>query len=274
MTDPNTCESLKGRLTIRLEVLPGDSVAGRVELAARCGFDGIAFPGRFRERFGPETLAQLPDLALPVRTVSLGFEGSLCSPLETQRELCRKSLVNLFDFTAELGAGSVNMPPVLIPDNRDRYSAEEVKVQDQLLAEQLPALGDEAARRGIELLIEPVNRFETDYLTSIEHAAEICETVNHPAIGLTPDFYHMQLEELDSVAAFKAAGKWIRHIHVAENTRVEPGPGQLNFRPGFQALKEMNYKGLIEVECRTLSGPAEEVLPKSSAYLRKEWEEA
>ena len=63
--------SLEGRLTIRLEVLPGDSVKQRVELAARCGFNGIAFPGRFRKEFGKEGLALKNELALPIETVSL-----------------------------------------------------------------------------------------------------------------------------------------------------------------------------------------------------------
>ncbi len=266
--------SLEGRLTIRLEVVPGDSVAERVALASDCGFNGIAFPGRFRDQFGPETVAVLADLPIPIKTVSLGFEGSLCSPSASNRQRCRDSLLDLFDFTASLGAISVNMPPVLIMDNPERFPPEAVKEQDRLLVEQLPGLGDEAAARNIELLIEPVNSFETDYMTTVSHAAAICVAVNHPAIGLTPDFYHMQMAELDTAAALAENIKWIRHIHTAENTRVEPGPGQLDFKPGFRALKEANYTGLVEVECRTLSGPAEDVLNKSVEYLRGEWSAA
>lgn len=268
--------TLADRLTLRLEVIPGNRVEERVALAARSGFDGIAFPGRLRKRFGEETLASLGDLALPIKTVSLGFEGSLCSPEEAERQRCRDSLRELFDFTAALGAGSVNLPPVLIQDNPTRFPAgpEAESEQDRLLIDQLGDLGDAAQQRGLELLIEPVNRFETDYLVTVEHAARICEAVGHPAIGLTPDFFHMQLEELDTAAALRRSARWIRHVHVAENTRVEPGPGQLDFGPGFRALREAGYDGLIEVECRRLSGPAESVLPRSSEYLRRLWAEA
>lgn len=264
-------QALENRLTLRLEVIPGPSVVDRVALAARCGFDGIAFPGRLRERFGEEVLRDLDRLALPVRSVSLGFEGSLCSPDPDSRRRCRESLVDLFDFTAAIGARSVNLPPVLTLDNPVRFPAGSDDEQDRLLIDQLPALGDEAAERGIELLIEPVNRFETEYLVTVGQAARICDAVDHPAIGLTPDFFHMQMEELDTAAALKGAAKWIRHVHVAENTRVEPGPGQLDFGPGFRALRESGYEGLVEVECRTLTGPAEEVLPKSADYLRRIW---
>ncbi|MEM7698331.1 MAG: sugar phosphate isomerase/epimerase family protein [Verrucomicrobiota bacterium] len=269
-----TAQALSNRLTIRLEVVPGRSVADRIARAADFGFAGIAFPGRFRAEFGEEALREIGSFALPITTVSLGFEGSLCSPDPAQRQICRDSLCELFDFTAALGARSLNMPPVLKMDNPDRYPSGSEAVQDALLAEQLPALGDEAAARGIELLIEPVNRRETDYLTSVIHAAKICEAVGHPAIGLTPDFYHMQFEEEDIPAALSEASTWIRHIHVAEHNRVEPGVGTLNFRPGFAALKKSGYGGLVEIECRSLSGEASEVLPRSIEYLSHEWESA
>lgn len=266
--------SLDGRLSIRLEVLPGDSVKQRVELAARCGFNGIAFPGRFRKEFGEESIVLKDQLALPIETVSLGFEGSLCSPDPNSRELCFRSLIELFDFTAALGAKSVNMPPILKQDGVARFPADAVETQDQLLIDQLPLLGDEAEKRGLQLLIEPVNKSESDYLNTVIHAAEICEKVNHPAIGLTPDFFHMQKEEVDIPASLIRAGAAIRHIHTAEHNRVEPGPGTLDFKPGFKALKAMNYTGLVEVECRSLSGEAEIVLPQSVAYLREEWANA
>ena len=267
-------QSLEGRLNVRLEVLPGDSVLERVGLAAEAGFDGIAFPGRFRDRFGTETLEALADLPLPIRSVSLGFEGSLCSPNGEERQRCHDSLQRLFEFTSALGAPCVNMPPALIQDNTDRFPPGREQEQDQLLIDQLPELGDEAEKFGILLLIEPVNGFETDYLTTVGHAAKICRQVDHPAVGLTPDFFHMQMEELDLAGALGAASEWVRLLHVAENTRVEPGPGQMDFRPGFRALKEAGYEGMVEVECRKLSGPAREVLPRSVEYLRREWENA
>jgi len=266
--------SLEGRLTIRLEVLPGDSVKQRVELAARCGFNGIAFPGRFRKEFGKEGLALKNELALPIETVSLGFEGSLCSPDPESRALCFRTLIELFDFTAALGAKSINMPPILKQDGVARFPADAVEEQDKLLIDQLPLVGDEAAKRGLQLLIEPVNRSESDYLNTVIHAAEICKKVNHPAIGLTPDFFHMQKEEDSIAASLTIAGDVIRHIHTAEHNRVEPGPGTLDFKPGFRVLKSIQYPGLVEVECRALSGEAEEVLPRSAAYLREEWANA
>ncbi len=259
-------------ITCRLEVLPGATVAEKVTNAQRYGFTGIALPGRFLKSWLEEARAFRADSPLPFVSLSLGFEGSLLSPHAAVRQQCHDSILRLLDVCAEFNAHLFNIPPVLIQDNPERLK--DRSQQDALFLEQLPALGDAARARGVTFLIEPVNRYESDYLNSIEHAAQLCAQVNHPAIALTADFFHMQLEELHADAALTKAGIWTKHVHVAENTRVEPGPGTLKFSPGFKALKALNYRGLVEVECRTLSGPGDVVLPRSVAYLQKMWQDA
>jgi sugar phosphate isomerase/epimerase len=267
------------RVTCRLEMLPGGRVLDQITNAQRFGFDGIALPGRFLDRWLDELRACLRDSPLPMASLSLGFKGSLLSPHERVRRECREGLVRLLDLCAELGVGLLNVPPCLNQDNPERirdadgFAAVSERL-DALLLEQLPALGDAAAQRGVLFLLEPVNKYESDHLNSVVHAARLCEQLNHSQIGLTADFFHMQLEELSTPAAIRQAGRWLRHVHAAENTRVEPGPGSLNFSPGFRALKESGYAGLIEVECRWLSGPAEKVLPASVSHLRRAWAEA
>jgi len=209
--------------------------------------------------------------------LSLGFEFSLVSPDAGLRARCRDSLRRLFALCRDVGLRGVNMPPVLVQDNPVRYPASAgdegaVQAQDAHLLEELPGLCDEAERLGILLLIEPVNHTESDYLHTLAHAASLCERIGHGSLGITCDFYHMDLEEADPPAAIRAAGAWIRHVHVAERARTEPGSGTLEFAPGFRALKDIGYTGMIELECRGLSGPAELVLPSSAAFLRHTWE--
>lgn len=267
------------RITCRLEVLPGACVLDRLKAAHRYGFDGVALPGRYLDRYLEELRACVADSPLPLDALSLGFAGSLVSPDPTVRERCRDSLLRLLDLCAELGVGKLNMPPALIQDNPVRLTDPDpypdvTAAQDALLLEQLPLLAREAAQRDVLLLLEPVNRYEADYLIRLEHAARLCREVDHSHLGCTADFFHMQLEELRPAEAIRRAGRWVRHVHVAENTRVEPGPGTLDFRPGFRALREIGYPGALEVECRALSGPPDEVLPRSVVYLRTLWEGA
>ncbi|MBL6763900.1 MAG: sugar phosphate isomerase/epimerase [Verrucomicrobiae bacterium] len=260
------------KLSIRLEVLPGTSVAEQVAGAKRFGFDAIALPGRFKDRWLPGLRECLADSPLPMSSISLGFRHSLLSPDPLRRRQCRDSLMELLDLCAELGAGMFNFPPCLSYDNPERLS--DRAECDALLFEQLPALADAARDRDVLFLLEPVNKYESDYLNSIEHAANVSRKLNHPNLACTADFFHMQIEELRIDEALSKAGNQVRHVHVAENTRVEPGPGSLQFRPGFKSLKDSGYTGFVEVECRYLSGPAETVLPRSAEYLRREWEAA
>jgi sugar phosphate isomerase/epimerase len=272
--------ALRGpKISCRLEVLPGEKVLHKLNYAAEFGFDAVSLPGRFLNDYLDELRKCLSDSPLPLASMSLGFSGSLLSPRKKVRRRCRESFLRLFDICAQLGVGSVNFPPVLIEDNPDRitdpgpYTSVE-QAQDALLIEQLPALGDRARERGLMFLLEPVNRYESEYLNTVPHAAKLCETLNHDHIGLTCDFFHMQIEELSIPQSLSKAGRWIKHIHVAENTRVEPGPGSLNFTPGFHTLKKIGYNRFIELECRRLSGPPEKVLPKSVEYLRRLWKQA
>lgn len=260
------------QITCRLEVLPGATVAEKVGNAKRYGFAGIALPGRFLKSWQEEVRQFRADSPLPFVSLSLGFQGTLLSPNAAVRQQCHDSLLYLLDICAELGATLFNIPPVLIQDNPERLK--DRAEQDDLLLKQLPAIGDAAQSRGVTFLLEPVNRYESDYLHSVEHAAGLCAQLNHPAIALTADFFHMQLEELHMDTALANAGHWTKHVHVAENTRVEPAPGSLNFTPGFRALKQLDYRGFIEVECRSLSGPGDDVLPRSVAYLQRLWQEA
>lgn len=260
------------KLSIRLEVLPGDGVAAQIANAARFGFDAIALPGRFKDRWLTELRACIADSPLPMASISLGFRHSLLSPDPTRRADCRDSLVELLDLCAEFGAKLLNVPPCLIQDNADRVT--DRATCEALLLEQLPTVGDAARDRGVLFLLEPVNKYESDYLNSIEPAAELTRRLGHSHVACTADFFHMQMEELHTEGALRRAGDQVRHVHVAENTRVEPGPGSLDFRPGFKALKDVGYNGLIEVECRWLSGVAEDVLPRAADYLRKEWDAA
>jgi sugar phosphate isomerase/epimerase len=267
------------KISCRLEVLPGERVIDKLTNAKAYGFNAVSLPGRFLNSYLDELRDCLSDSPLPLASMSLGFSGSLLSPRKDVREQCRDSLLKLFDICAELAVNCVNVPPVLIQDNPNRITdagayGSVTEAQDALLTEQLPALGDQAQKRGLILLLEPVNQYESEYLNTVPHAAKLCETLNHDYIGITCDFFHMQLEELSIPQSLSQAGKWIKHVHVAENTRVEPGPGSLNFTPGFRALKKIGYNRIIEIEPRTLSGRAEKVLPKSVDYLRRLWKQA
>ena len=275
MADPDTIN-----IGCRLEVLPGDRIIDKLTGAASFGFDTVALPGRFLNDYLDELRGCLADSPVPLSSMSLGFEGSLVSPDPDERKRCTDSLIRLFDICAELEVSVVNMPPFLICDNPVRMTdpgefASVTERQDALLIEQLPALADAARDRSIQLVLEPVIKAESDYMNTAASAARVARAINHPNIGITVDFFHMNQEETSIPEAIRSTGDCIGMIHLAEyQKRVEPFPGSVDFIPGFRAINDMGYQGIIEIECRTLSGPGEDVLPAACRYLREQWQQA
>ncbi len=253
------------KLSCRLELLTGNSFLDKVNQAKRIGFDAVALPGRFLNEYIDDLRKSFKDSPLPLSSLSLGFEGSLVSPDPQNRKRCRESFKELFDICAEFKIPVLTVPPVLIMDNPERYH--EVEIQDKLLLEQLPELADNAQSKGVKICLEPVNKYESEYMNTVADALKICRVLQHPAVAVNIDFFHMQIEELNTPEAILAAGAWIGNVHVAENTRLEPGIGSLDFPPGFAALKKNGYSGYIEIEARKLSGEPEKVLPQSVKYL-------
>ncbi|MFA5865518.1 MAG: sugar phosphate isomerase/epimerase family protein [Phycisphaerae bacterium] len=261
-------------LAIRLEVLPGKTILEKFLNAAHFGFDAVELPGRFLSEYHQELIACKNDLPIPISSISLGFRGSLLSMDQSDRSICRQDIKNLLSLCADWGAVGLVMPPILFVDKHPRLTDPQpwsnlIQAQDALLLSQLPELVDHAEAKGVLLLLEPVNRSETDYLTSMYHGAEVCGCINRAGLALTADWFHMNLEESNPTETLRRTARWIRHVHIGGDNRTEPRPGSFDNYSLFNILYEMKYQGFIVAECRSLSGPADQVLSQSSRYLRE-----
>ena len=103
-------------------------------------------------------------------------------------------------------------------------------------------------QENIKLGIEPLNRYETDFINTVEEGLYLCSLVNHLKVGLLLDVYHMNIEEKNIVSSIRKANEKIFHIHIAENDRGIPGSGSIDFENIFKTLKEINYSNNITLE--------------------------
>ena len=78
---------------------------------------------------------------------------------------------------------------------------------------------------GLEIGIEPLNRFETYFLNIAADAARLCREIEGPRIGILVDTFHANIEEKSIGAALRHAGPHLEHLHVCENDRGIPGSG-------------------------------------------------
>ena len=153
-----------------------------------------------------------------------------------------------------------------IPEGCDRAQARE-----QILAF-LRMAAPLAAQHDVVIVVEHLNRKETNVINSVAEAMTYVRAVNHPAIQCLVDSWHFWLED-EPLESLAAAMPFIRHVHLADkNGRVAPGQAGSDYRPFFAVIKAANYTGRISVEAsfsdlKTLAAP-------TLAFIKEQWAEA
>jgi D-psicose/D-tagatose/L-ribulose 3-epimerase len=121
------------------------------------------------------------------------------------------------------------------------------EVEWRWLVEAMRELHAHAWREGVVLAIEPLNRFETYLINRVDQALALADEV-HPTCGVCLDFFHMNIEESDMLAAIHRAKGRILDVHVADNNRFAPGMGTLDFPALIGALANVGYSGALSLE--------------------------
>lgn len=105
-----------------------------------------------------------------------------------------------------------------------------------------------AETHGVTIALEPLNRFETDFVNQSARAVQLCEDIGSSAVGILLDTFHMAIEEKNQGDAIRKAGKHLVHFHSCENDRGTPGTGQVDWQEVRGALTEINYDGDVVIE--------------------------
>lgn len=113
--------------------------------------------------------------------------------------------------------------------------------------EGLKAVNEHARAEGVTIALEPLNRFETNFVNRHDQALLLAEAVGDD-VGVCLDIYHMNQEEADWRQAIRNVGDRLFDFHVADNNRMACGQGQLDWAAIFGTLKEIGYAGPITVE--------------------------
>jgi len=113
--------------------------------------------------------------------------------------------------------------------------------------EGLKEVNAHANAEGVRIAIEGLNRFETNFINRHDQALLLASEVGDD-VGVCLDVYHMNQEEADTPAAFRAAGDRLFDVHVADNNRMACGQGDLDWALIIGTLKDIGYDGSITVE--------------------------
>ena len=147
----------------------------------------------------------------------------------------------------------------LVPD-------EERTRQWQMVVQGLKEISAYAEDRGVYLALEPLNRFETDFLNVCAQALRLIEDVGSPMLKIHLDTFHMNIEEKSSAQAVLDAGELLMMLHGSENDRGAPGTGQVHWQAVAEAVRKIGYAGWVVVESFT---PEVKVIAKAASIWRQ-----
>ena len=256
------------RLAIQQNLLPEDDLETRFHRAAELGFDGIELnhSDAFDVRQEVDSLASISERS-GVQVAAICTTNAQDPVIEDIDERNRRvtELVELVDAASALGASGVISVPIRPSAGFDEAPLPELALD--IYGRILGHLGEGEAK----IFLEPLNRYEARFLNRVGQAAILARMMNNSRVQALADLYHMNIEEAAFDTPIDEAGSLLGHVHLADNTRDEPGAGMLDFSPAFQALHRIEYDGWMSLECRGLSGPAETALPACVTFLRDTW---
>lgn len=155
------------------------------------------------------------------------------------------------DVAVRVGSPTVAGPFYSSTGRTWRMSGDDRRRMINDLREALRPLADYAAERGVSLAIEPLNRYETSVLNTVEQALEALEPLLGRGIGLALDSYHLNIEERSSAAAIRAAAEHTQVVQVCGNDRGPVGADHTDWGAFFDALDDISYSGPLTVESFT-----------------------
>ncbi|WP_129667646.1 sugar phosphate isomerase/epimerase family protein [Phytoactinopolyspora endophytica] len=226
------------------------------ELAPRIagwGFDVIELPVENPGDWDPGRAAKLLD--------SLGLAATVTLVMGPGRELVatdRGTVATTRDYLRRVvdAAAAVSSPVIAGPAYASvgrtwRMSEAERRGCYEQLRDSLGPVVEHAMAAGVTVGVEPLNRYETSVLNTVDQVIEALDGLPTAGCGLALDVYHMNIEEQDIPAAIRRAAGRIAHVQVCANDRGAPGADHLDWPGIVAALDVAAYRGPLVIESFT-----------------------
>ena len=239
------------------------------EFLKSLNFNGIELSLLEPEKIDVKKIIEIKDSydmeipALGTGSTYIRFGYSLGHVEENMRIKAIERLEKYIDFARE------SQSKVIIGLIRGRYNSQSSPKKEKLnIVHSLKECCRIAENNNVELLFEPINRFEIDSYNTISESIELLEEIGSDKLKLLIDSFHTYLEE-DTIFIWeymKDITHHVSHLHLADDNRRAPGTGHFDFKSFLSIFKESGYNGFASIE--TIMKPSfEDVAKESSEYL-------
>jgi sugar phosphate isomerase/epimerase len=217
--------------------------------AAELGFDGVELFTASADSVDPdllESLLQKSGIKLSAVGTGAGkvIKGlTLTAPDSEIRKKAISFICDMISFGARFGA------PAIIGSMQGNVASGIEKAEAiDWLAEGLNILGNFAEKKGVTLIFESLNRYETNLINCLEDAGKLIDSLGSKNVTLLADLFHMNIEEKSIPSSIREFGPFISHVHFADSNRQAVGMGHIQMKEIADALKETAFNGYISAE--------------------------
>lgn len=228
-----------------------------IPISAELGYNGVELALKNAFEINRDDLDQLlKKTGLSVSCISTGQVFAETGYMFTDSDnLRRTTLKKIFKDFIDLASDYGNM--VNIGRVRGKIGENNKEDCEGRFIEMATELSEYASGKDVTLILEPVNRYEIDFINTLGEGVELVRKVNMPNFRLMPDVFHMNIEEASIGGELKKNMQYISYIHLADTNRLAPGWGHMDFSQIFDALETSGYSGWLSVE----------ILPKPDPFL-------
>ena len=262
--------SKKIRLSIAIagaNALPSAFVVFRgfeesIKKASHLGLDGIELALKNAEEIDPAMLEHwLNATGLTVSCISTGQVYADAGLMFTDKDEDRRSLVTkkfkeIIDLAADFGR--------LVNIGRVRGTlGKHPRKSKELFKQVVTEICEYADGKNVTLILEPVNRYEIDFINSVKDGVSVLRELDIPNLKLMPDTFHMNIEDSGIADTLSKNIADIAYIHFADSNRLAPGQGHIDFDSIFWSLQSVDYQGWVSLEI--LPKPSPDIAAKQAA---------
>jgi len=229
-----------------LSLFPGD-LEKAFSVAQELGFDGIEVSVVDPEEI---SIPKLKDLInkYQIRVSAVATGGAavrdgliFSSPEKSIRKAAVQRIKKHIEFASLFKA--VVVIGLIKGGLNNSYSQSE-----DLITECLKECNEYSIEKGVNIALEPINRFQEDFFHSILDCKDYLDKIQLSNVKMMIDSFHMNVEDNNMWENIRQARDYIIHVHYSDSNRLAPGMGHFDFMKMTEVLKEINFSGYLSAE--------------------------